>query len=490
VTTDFTELPDLAAEASGGAVLFANDEFFAEKESLLRAHAPEWREHAYTDRGKWMDGWETRRRREPGHDFCVIRLGLPGVIHGVVVDTKWFRGNFPESCALEGCAVDAALDLAALERAEWFPLLPRSPLAGDRANPFPVAAAQRVTHVRLSIFPDGGVARLRVHGEVAPDWARLTALGGPLDLAALEHGGRVLAASDMFFGNRQNLIKPGRPFNMSDGWETKRRRGPGHDWALVELGARGSVERLELDTTHFKGNAPGRATLEGSRDGVSFRPLLATPVQPHTRHVFERELRRLGPISHVRLSVFPDGGVARLRVMGYPQVELEPGLARLAALPAADALAALTACCGAHRWAEALAARRPFTSRAELLRVADAVWWQLDEADWLEAFAAHPQIGESPRGAGAHARWSAGEQARAQASPVAATALAEANRAYRERFGFIYIVCAQGRGAEELLADVTQRLDQPREVEVRTAAEEQAQITRLRLGKLITEAAP
>ncbi len=293
--TDFTDLPDLASERVGGVALSCNDEFFAERENLLRPHEAEWREHAYTDRGKWMDGWETRRRREPGNDWCVVRLGLPGVIRGVVVDTRWFRGNFPESCSLEACGLAGPFDLAELERADWVDLVPRSTLQGDSKNPFAVELARRFTHVRLNIFPDGGVARLRVHGEATPDWARLLALGGPVDLAALENGAHVIACSDMFFGSRHNLIRPGRSVNMSDGWETRRRRGPGHDWSIVRLARTGTLERVEIDTTHFRGNAPGRCTLEGctgareaTPEGLSgWRTLLETPLQPHTRHFFD-----------------------------------------------------------------------------------------------------------------------------------------------------------------------------------------------------------
>jgi len=367
-----------------------------------------------------------------------------------------------------------------LAAADWRALVPRSPLAGNSTNEFVVHDWQRVSHVRLNIFPDGGVARLRVHGEVAPDWPRLLALGGPVDLAAVEHGGHVVAASDMFFGNRANLIKPGAPKNMSDGWETKRRRGPGHDWAIVRLGARGTVERVVIDTTHFKGNAPGRATLEGSADGESWRPLLDSRVQPHTRHVFDAELRRVGLVRHVRLSVFPDGGVARLRVFGWPEVD-EPGTSRLDALPRDKALEALRACCGSTRWMEAMEARRPFGSLPPLLRIAEQTWWALGEADWLEAFAAHPQIGERSA-----SKWSEGEQAGARAAGAGVQAeLADVNRAYRDRHGFIYIVCASGRSAEAMLADARARLERPRDEELRTAAEEQAKILRLRLQKWV-----
>ncbi len=323
----FTDLLDLAAERLGGAVLLANDEFFAPKESLLKAAAPVWKEHDYTDRGKWMDGWETRRRRSPGHDWCLIRLGLPGVVRGIVVDTSFFHGNYPEAFELEGVAVAGVPDpekLAADPLVRWHALLARSPLAGDTRNMFTVKSNDRVSHLRFRIIPDGGVARLRIHGEARPDPA-LLAPGRELDLAAMEHGGYVVSCSDMFFGHRQNLILPGRSTHMGDGWETKRRRGPGHDWCVVRLAARGAPQRLELDTDHFKGNAPGSCSLEcldapgaeGLTLAVStaWKPLLPeTPLQPHARHAWDLA----GDITatHVRLNIFPDGGVARLRVLG------------------------------------------------------------------------------------------------------------------------------------------------------------------------------
>lgn len=490
---DFTDLPDLASERVGGVALLCNDEFFAERENLLRLAEAEWREHAYTDRGKWMDGWETRRRREPGHDWCVVRLGLPGVIRGVVVDTKWFRGNFPESCSLEACELPGPFDLEALARAEWVEIVPRASLQGDSRNPFAVESSRRFTHVRLNIFPDGGVARLRVHGEATPDWVRLTALGGPVDLAALENGAHVIACSDMFFGSRHNLIRPGRSINMSDGWETRRRRGPGHDWSIVRLGRPGTVERVEIDTTHFRGNAPGRCTLEGCNGDrgaapealAGWRMLLETPLQPHTRHLFDEALRRVGPVSHVRLSVFPDGGVARLRVWGDAGGE---GTGRLDALDRPAAVAALQACCGSARWAEGMADARPFRDLPALLSAGERLWWSLAQEDWLEAFAAHPKIGERGAPQAGHARWSEAEQAgAADATAALLGRLAQQNQAYLDRHGFLFIVCAAGKSAAEMLALLETRLPRARAEEVRTAAEEQAQITRIRLRRWIQE---
>ncbi|MFY9823978.1 MAG: allantoicase [Thermoanaerobaculia bacterium] len=316
--SDFTDLVDLAAQRLGGAVLAANDEFFAPKENLIKAGEAVWIEGEYTDVGKWMDGWETRRRREPGHDWCILRLGLPGIPRGIVVDTAHFRGNYPESCSLEACAMAGYPATEELMQAAWTEVLPRSPLQGNAKNSFAIEKdSGRATHLRFNIYPDGGVARLRVHGEVVPDWERLTRHGGEIDLAVVENGGLVVSCSDMFFGNRHNLILPGPSLGMHDGWETKRRRGPGHDWAIVKLGGRGAVHRVEVDTSHFKGNAPGSCSVEG-RDGDldSWREILpATPLRPDTRHRFD-QVAKAGPVTHARLNIYPDGGVARLRLYG------------------------------------------------------------------------------------------------------------------------------------------------------------------------------
>lgn len=328
MTTSFQDLVDLASERLGGAVIAANDEFFAPKENLIKPDAPEWREGVYTERGKWMDGWETRRRRDGGdHDWCIIRLGAPGLVRGVDVETTHFKGNFPEACAVDACVVQGLATAADLTRAEWREILPRTSLTGNARNPVAVAGAPHATHLRLRIFPDGGVARFRAYGDVVADWTTL-ARRGDVDLAAVEHGGLVVACSDMFFGSRHNLIMPGDATHMGDGWETKRRRGPGHDWTIIRLGSAGSIRRIEIDTRYFKGNAPGACSVEGVRlagdDGlaqdVEWRELLTwTPLQPDARHSFEDEVVAIGTVSHVRFNIFPDGGVGRLRLFGRPE---------------------------------------------------------------------------------------------------------------------------------------------------------------------------
>jgi len=325
----FTELIDLASENLGGAVLYANDDFFASKDNLIKPAAPIWIEGKYTDDGKWMDGWETRRRRSPRldekFDWCIIRLGMPGEVKGVVVDTAYFRGNFPSHCSIESCSADGdpALQDLLSDQTAWAEMLPVSELKGDSQNEFPIDRSGRVTHLRFKIYPDGGVARLRVYGNVLPDWDALRKRNSEIDLAAAENGGDVPLASDMFFGHRQNLVMPGLAHDMSDGWESQRRRGPGHDWCIVKLGTKGTITRAVVDTTHFKGNYPESCSLEGgvsdgsSLDSIEWRVLLPmSRLQADTRHSFESELIDASEVTHVRLNIYPDGGVSRLRLYG------------------------------------------------------------------------------------------------------------------------------------------------------------------------------
>ncbi len=326
----FSGFIDLASARLGGCVLLASDEFFAEKGNLLKPARAIYRPDEYTDRGKWMDGWETRRRRTPGNDWCVIRLGLPGALRGFDVDTAHFVGNHPAYASVE--AVDAPADTApdALgDSSGWREVLPRSPLKPDAQNLFAAVDTRRATHLKLNIFPDGGVARFRAYGRVMPDWSSVGAR--LVDLAAVESGGLVVTASDMFFGSKENLILPGRSTHMGDGWETRRRRGPGFDWAVVALGAPGQVRRVVIETTYFKGNFPDSCMLEAchapdvdvdslNAGTLPWRELLPqTPLRADADHVFERNLGDLGTVTHVKLNIYPDGGVARLRVWGTPE---------------------------------------------------------------------------------------------------------------------------------------------------------------------------
>ncbi|HEY1970528.1 MAG TPA: allantoicase [Pseudonocardia sp.] len=315
---DFRELPDLASRGIGGGVVYANDEAFAAKENLITPGPAIFDPTVFGHKGKVYDGWETRRRREPGHDEAIVRLGVPGLVHGVVVDTGWFTGNYPPEVSVEGLCWDFRRDgypgVAALRDSDqWRPLVPRGPVKGDTENAFEADGA-RCTHVRLRIYPDGGVARLRVHGVAAPD-PELLELLEVVDLAALRHGGRVLDCSNRFYSSPNNLLLPGPPRSMAEGWETARRRDDGNDWVLVSLAAEGRPRMVELDTSYFLGNAPGWATLRGRSGTGPWHELLArTALQPDTQHRFA--LPEAPPCTEVRLDIYPDGGMARLRLFG------------------------------------------------------------------------------------------------------------------------------------------------------------------------------
>jgi allantoicase len=315
---DFAALPDLASRRLGASVMYATDELFAAKENLIRPEPPVFAAGEFGAKGKIYDGWESRRRREPGNDHAIIRLGVPGIVHGVAVDTSFFRGNYPPQVSVEAVSVDGYPSGVDLSQLDWRPLVGRSAAAGDARNWYLVAAPRHCTHVRLSIYPDGGVARCRVHGEPVPDPRFLT---GTIDLVALENGGQLVDCSNAFYSSARNLIMPGRPASMADGWENSRRRDGGFDYATLALAAAGVVRQVEIDTSYFVGNAPGSARLlaarrpSGTVSPVDWAELLPrVRLQPDTRQLFLVEPAE--PVTDVRLEVFPDGGLARLRVLG------------------------------------------------------------------------------------------------------------------------------------------------------------------------------
>ena len=301
----------------GTRVVYATDDFFAAKERLIDPADPVFKDGVYDDHGKWMDGWESRRKRTPGHDWCVMRLGVPGVIRGFDIDTSHFTGNYPPEASIEVCSSDEEVP-----ESGWHELLARTTLSGDAHHEFEVSDDRIWTHLRLHIYPDGGIARLRIFGEIRADFGDVE---GYVDLAAVEHGGRAIACSDEHYGSMHNLNAPGRGVNMGDGWETARRRGPGNDWVIVSLGRPGEIERAEVDTAHFKGNYPDRVSLEAGNfdndDAASnvadgWQTLMPEmPLKMDQQHYFE-DLAPIGEVTHVRMSIYPDGGVSRLRLFG------------------------------------------------------------------------------------------------------------------------------------------------------------------------------
>jgi len=321
----FTGLIDLATEKLGGKAISCSDEFFAEKENLLKPGRGIFIEDKYTKNGKWMDGWESRRKRVPGYDWCIVKLGLPGIIRGVDIDTNHFLGNHPPYASLEACIAPGEENADKLASAKWVEIVPRSSLKAGSQNLFGVSSNEAWTHVRLNIYPDGGVARLKIFGDVVPDWSKQKP-DALVDLAAVEFGARVVACNDMFFGNMENLIMPGRGKNMGDAWETRRKRGPGHDWVIVKLGQPGLVKKLEVDTAFHIGDYPDTCSIDGCYSPdldidnltwpqAAWKELLPQlKLQADKQHYFEKEIIDIGKITHVRLNIYPDGGVARLRV--------------------------------------------------------------------------------------------------------------------------------------------------------------------------------
>ena len=330
-TSVFAGLTDLAAEKLGGKALIASDEFFAPKENLLKEGRGIFIPDKFTDNGKWMDGWESRRKRVSGRDWCIIKLGIKGKIKGVDMDTNHFLGNHPPYASIEASMVieEPDTDEFLSKNIQWAEILSKSPLNPGSQNLFSINSMDSFTHVRLNIYPDGGVARFRVYGEVIPEW-KTNKTEDMIDLAALINGGKVLICNNMFFGSKDNLIFPGRSKNMGDGWETKRKRIPGYDWAILKLATPGEIKKIVVDTNFFKGNYPDSCSIEGcfkpyAEDDSLILPeikwkeiLTKTKLRGNFENTFENEVKKVGTVSHVRLNIFPDGGVSRLRLFGIP----------------------------------------------------------------------------------------------------------------------------------------------------------------------------
>ena len=319
---EFTrKFQNLADPRLGTQVVEVSDDFFAPAARMLQPEAAVFIPGKYDEHGKWMDGWESRRKRGPGNDWAIIRLGHRGRLHGVDIDTSHFTGNFPPAASIEGCDHDG--DPGPDTR--WRTLLASVSLHGDRHHFHALNPEFACTHIRVQIYPDGGLARLRLYGRVEREWGALPT-DGLIDLVAAENGGQVLSANNQHFGPASTLLLPGRGTTMGDGWETRRRRDPGNDWCIVALGHAGMIERVEVDTAHFKGNFPESCSLLGAlvRGGTDasiatqsmFWPEILAPQLLQMDSVHEFAVAASGPVTHVRFNIFPDGGVSRLRVWG------------------------------------------------------------------------------------------------------------------------------------------------------------------------------
>ncbi|MDO6466714.1 allantoicase [Neptunomonas phycophila] len=321
--TEFTHLLNLADARLGSIATFVTDDWFADVNRMLQPQPPVWKEGVFDDNGKWMDGWESRRKRYEGYDHAIIKLGVAGVFKGVDIDTTFFTGNYPPSASLEACySPEAEPD----DSTQWTQVLAPVNLQGDSNNLFAIDSDQPWTHVRFNIFPDGGVARLRIYGTPFVDWSQN--LDQTYDFASALLGARSLACSDEHYGKMSNILNPGRGINMGDGWETARRRVPGNDWVIIQLAKPCLPKEIIVDTHFFKGNYPDScsiqaALVESATDeqvatrSLYWRELLpAQKLQMDREHTFNSELNDLGVVSHIKLNIFPDGGISRIRVIG------------------------------------------------------------------------------------------------------------------------------------------------------------------------------
>jgi allantoicase len=316
-------LVNLADARLGAEAIFATDDFFAPKDRMLNPEPAMFIPGKYDEHGKWMDGWESRRKRGEGHDYCIVKLGLPGIIAGFDIDTSHFTGNYPPAASIEACRITGD----PTPNTSWTEIVPATSLKGNSHHFVAVSDANAWTHLRLNIFPDGGVARLRAYGRVAVDWNGYDAKE-LVDLAGVVHGGYAIACSDQHYGSPMQVLYPGRGINMGDGWETRRRREPGNDWALFALGNRGRIRKIEIDTAHFKGNYPDRCSIQaadvkgGTEQSLVTQSMFWRTLLPEQKlemdrpHTFQKEISDLGPVTHVRLNIIPDGGISRMRLFG------------------------------------------------------------------------------------------------------------------------------------------------------------------------------
>ena len=523
MTPAFTQLTDLAAARFGGRTLSCSDDFFAEKENLIQSGRGIFIPDKYTENGKWMDGWESRRKRTEGYDWCIVQLGASGTVHGVDIDTNHFLGNHPPFASIEACyeplavshklqAVNGESSLTqnqqtnsktdpsvfGLENAVWTEILPKSPLNPGSQNFYALENRQTWTHIRLNIYPDGGVARLKVYGEVRKNWQNVAA-DELIDLAAATNGGKAIACNDEFFSKKDNINMPNRGANMGDGWETKRNRTPNNrDWLVLRLARKGRIQKIVVDTGHFKGNYPDRCMLEGCNlakenednlDAATWTPILnESKLQADFEHIFTTQILVNEPFTHVRLTIFPDGGISRLRLFGFAETDVLT-LEELNETTPSVCEDYLSKCCGATNWVQKMIAARPFLSRKDVLEKAETAWFACEKSDWLEAFTHHPKIGDVEslkKKFAATAVWASGEQGKVQAASIAVLEeLKLYNDLYVNKFGFIFIIFATGKTAAEMLSILKTRYENDAVEEIVNALLEQNKITKIRIEKLL-----
>ncbi|MDA9674330.1 allantoicase [Alphaproteobacteria bacterium] len=317
-------LVNLASPKMGTKILAFSDDFFGEVTRMLNDKDPIFIEDKYDNHGKWMDGWESKRRRDGGNDWAILKLGSSGIISKIEIDTSYFTGNFPPFFSLEGIYSKTEPN----KDSNWKSLIAKTNLVGDCKNNFELNLKEKFNFVKLQIFPDGGVARIRLFGEVKYNWDRFNN-EEIIELSSLKLGGSILAYNNAHYGDVSALLSEGRGKTMGDGWETRRRREPGNDWIIIKLAQKGNIEKIEIDTAHFKGNYPDRASIQAiSIDkNITTKDLIQssenwnvildeTKLTADNIHEYEINSNSKAEATHIRLNIYPDGGVSRLRIFG------------------------------------------------------------------------------------------------------------------------------------------------------------------------------
>tara|TARA_B100000959_G_scaffold18953_1_gene18376 strand:+ start:24 stop:1028 length:1005 start_codon:yes stop_codon:yes gene_type:complete len=328
---DYKDQIDIASSDQGSKVIYCSDEFFADSSRMLQANDPVWIEGKYDENGKWMDGWESRRRRDGKNDFCFIRLGSPSIINNFNIDTTHFTGNFAPGISILGCYVpggttdDRVVDGSAVS--EWFDLLAQENLEGDSHNLFSCKSTQPLTHLKITLYPDGGIARFRAYGNTYFEDNKYQMTG--TNVISKQSGARAVFANDEHFGCLSNVLEEHDPLSMADGWETRRRRKPGNDWGIIALSRPAKVHEIVIDTSFFKGNFPDTFSISSTNmtdtdDNTLIEKSKTWDLLIERKklgmnqiHVFNKtNLLHNDSITHIRIDIFPDGGIARLKLIG------------------------------------------------------------------------------------------------------------------------------------------------------------------------------
>ena len=314
---------NLAEPRLGSKVIFKTDDFFASSNRIINPHPPIFKEGVFDKHGKWMDGWETRRRRGKGFDYLIIKLGRPGKIFSVDIDTTYFFGNHPTHASLQACCSYKRPS----NKSKWITILNKKKLGPDKSHNFNIKNKFTFTHIKLNIYPDGGVARLRIYGKV--ELKNVNFRNKLINLSSMLNGASIVGCNNEHFGRAENILAPGKGKNMGDGWETRRSRGKNFDWLIIKFGYPGKINKIEIDTHHFKGNYPDSCSVQAAyiskkisnnsivRKSNKWKLLLnKAKLNANKKHSFNSKTMQKNKINFIRINIYPDGGISRIRAFG------------------------------------------------------------------------------------------------------------------------------------------------------------------------------